>query len=1236
VSIGYIQTNMNPSQTIVRLSEITDQGAFERLATAILREANPDYASLVHPGVNAQGKTVKAPLDGIAFVAGMNPPHMIAVHHTTCARDNLETKWLHGSAAVKARKGSRPTAPPGDLLKTASIVAEERLRTPALRATLVLTTNQEPSQDVVRNVHDAGRKYDIVIDLWPRSRLAHFLDKPEGQWIRQSLGIEQEQLSRELLKKLSKDSAEINRPADDRPEAWVDRGLDRAIEDSTHRGVVFVVAESGLGKSVACYKQLVKHIAGGGCGLVLPHEVIASALTLDQAIDLALHQLHPCLTPGVGLDAQLLCSPESPFLLVAEDINRSGQAAQLAEKLANWSHRDRNRDQGSAQTWWLLCPLWPRAVASLQDQARKRIEALTLSGVPLTQAEARNAVQRRAELRGLSLSAMDADAIADMLGNDPLLIALHDQNRTPNVLRVLDEFIESSMMRTASHHPEFTVPDYSASLQSLARELLARRRLDPAWSEIIGWYGPSSETVAMLRRLVEEHEIIRLVGPPTEQRLGFRHDRVRDSLLSTAVAALIRTNAIDPNVLADPYFAEIIGGTLTQDAVPPEFVTRVASANPLALFHALRLFKEPTTDVHRELLKALHGWLDQPATHDDAHRYLRRHALAALAETESSRVLELVRRFKDQGWSAWQARFRNGDVFGGIELCRAIEPGSGAPWRDRQIDHAKMRLGNELIAMLDKILRRADLPVRERSGALRLAGHLANPVLAEAIEASWYGDGQRLHHLADYLWAAAECCGDNPDRFLAQVCDAWAALPKKAEKVDGPRAREDLAAHSVRFAFRKSLPPNSAIGYFIRRAQNEELRWPITFLLHGMDHPDAIEFIARELATIARQLEGTQRFSSFEMTAHHEWSGRLDRFSRRMSSQSRARLLSLWNTPDAEKHLREQAFRLWAATENEGDLAILRQVEPSNPLSDLILFHRLSRGDQQAIPDLLQKLRGDDESYWWQSGRYLWSEQLTEALDQSLTRRGASAPRNWDQKIGTDWMTSEMVMRLPTDTAEALLLKHWDHLRFSSYFVQAALYAATPQLTALVAEVMAACPCPREMMQYIGSGFGIKSNGRVGVTHRAQVEALVPYLDLLGKLELDQFWEVCNDRGWFDLRREHFDSRIADDRTFAYMNEQHVIATLDEFVKARVDWIDPWLDRFLETGATVDYIVGLLYGWLATRNSIEALNLVATTIIHIGGRSHLSVLRVEGIQPVIQAAAIIADATFAVQRNGLQ
>src|SRR5579884_2346870 len=159
--------------TISKLAEMTDQAAFERLATAILREAGPQYTSLLHPGVNKDGKTMKAPVDGIGFVAGANPAHMIVVHHTTCQRDALEKKWLHNPTTVNPRKGGRPTAPPGDIIKSLEVIRQERANNASLVATLVLTTNQEPPEDLVRKVHALGETNGIEIDIWAASRLGH-------------------------------------------------------------------------------------------------------------------------------------------------------------------------------------------------------------------------------------------------------------------------------------------------------------------------------------------------------------------------------------------------------------------------------------------------------------------------------------------------------------------------------------------------------------------------------------------------------------------------------------------------------------------------------------------------------------------------------------------------------------------------------------------------------------------------------------------------------------------------------------------------------------------------------------------------------------------------------------------------------------------------------------------------------------------------------------------------------
>src|SRR5258707_15400339 len=107
---------MDSGDTIRHLASITDEGVFERLATAILRKVDPIYTLVSHPGINAEGKTVKSPVDGIAFVPGAVPPHMIVIHHTITATKDLDGKWLHDPATVKTRvKGGKPPEPAGDV-----------------------------------------------------------------------------------------------------------------------------------------------------------------------------------------------------------------------------------------------------------------------------------------------------------------------------------------------------------------------------------------------------------------------------------------------------------------------------------------------------------------------------------------------------------------------------------------------------------------------------------------------------------------------------------------------------------------------------------------------------------------------------------------------------------------------------------------------------------------------------------------------------------------------------------------------------------------------------------------------------------------------------------------------------------------------------------------------------------------------------------------------------------------
>jgi hypothetical protein len=1230
--------------TISRLAAITDQAGFERLATAVLREAEPRYASLLHPGVNVNGKTVKAPVDGIGFIAGANPPHMIAAHHTTCRRDDLRKKWLHVSGAGEARKRGRPATPPGDFVKTVEIVHAERMANPTLRATLILTTNQEPPEELVREAHALGRAEGIEIDIWSVSRLAHFLDNSgSGQWLRrQHLGIGQERLSHELLGRISQNSLHISVPAKDQ-KAWISTQLDTDIADAMRsQDTVFVLAESGMGKSVACYKQLSHHIAQGGFGLVLSHTVVSSSLTIDQAIEATLCQLSPALTTGVGSDALALCSPERPLLLVVEDINKSGQATALAEKLASWSTlgTETSGDQSSnsfnsKRRWRLICPIWPQIVASLSDTSRKGIEHVAVFGGPLTIQEGGKSVLLRAGLKGASLSVLEAENISQALGNDPLLIALHEPEDVPRPEHVIEGFIGSSVTRMAIHRGDYTASDYRATLRSLAQNMLDQRDLGPSWETLLMWFAGAKDSTAMLRHLVHHGEIVHLSGTPTSQTLNFRHDRVRDALLTNAAAARMRNGNLTDDLLSEPYFAEILGSAVLKDGIPLAIIDRIQGRNPLALFHSLRLFKKPAREIEYAILRAIELWLKDDETHKPRNNYLRWEALAALSLTESSHVVRLVRQFNDHIWTAWEALLRNGEFLGALNLCLAIEPGSGAPWRDSQMQHAKTHFSSRFGTEINRLLRREDVDTNVRVGALRVAGYLGDHSLAESIEASWGRDPEKIDHLAEYMWAAARCCEDDPIRYLKPLCDAWAALP--GETADNkPSDRDNFAAHHLKWAFRDNIPV-SAIAYFIERAKDELLCWPITYMLNGLDHPDAVEFVVEEVAKKTRAVEGTDRFSPFAVSATDEWV-RQDEYGRPMSPESRNRLFALCQDPANDKHLREQAFRYWATAKTATDLDVLRSVDPSVPFADSVLRQRLERGDGSAVPALLETLerKPKHRRYWWQFVRPVWCTELLTALEAELGLRSSSAERKWNATYATDDAIYKLIMELPKGQAEFLLVEHWDHLRFQRDFVQAALYVGTPPLLSAVEEVIGCCPNPHAMFNHIDMHYGIRTKGRSGITSRQQLESLGRYVQYLDEHAIYTFWELCNQNGWFDLRRELFDPHVDRKYHMVGLDDPNRIWTmLDEMIATnRGHWLEHMVEDVLKVGISNERLFFVIQAWLSDRGTVAALELAARAVIQVGTRNDLQLLKLDA-EPRAIVADLLVDTTFALKRKRL-
>ena len=144
------------TSTASHLEAMTNRATFELLATSILRKANPLYAPIIRTGVNAQGETVVAPLDGIHLIPGSSPAHYVFLQHTTTDRPKLRGKWL--------------TAKDADLPKAIEEAVKVRAEIPEARFTVVLCTNQRADVDLVRDVSVRGASVQALEGLGPERR----------------------------------------------------------------------------------------------------------------------------------------------------------------------------------------------------------------------------------------------------------------------------------------------------------------------------------------------------------------------------------------------------------------------------------------------------------------------------------------------------------------------------------------------------------------------------------------------------------------------------------------------------------------------------------------------------------------------------------------------------------------------------------------------------------------------------------------------------------------------------------------------------------------------------------------------------------------------------------------------------------------------------------------------------------------------------------------------------------
>jgi len=1239
------------------VEEMTDAGEFELLATRVLRQLDVDYLRVEHMGVNASGKTVKNPLDGFCRIPGSQPPRYVMAAFSTDMLERIERKLLfdHSTSGGK----SYTKADDGDLVKANRLAKKIREEVPNAELVFTFCTNKQPKAELMQKGYVAGEAIGIEVRFLARSSIRDHLDTtPEGQWLRKEhLGIAADTLSISLLKEISQKS--IEQYAHELfcfdfqiVETATIKQLAKSLSHNQPNFHV-VVGGSGTGKSVSCYQVLADAIDQGSIGLWIPAEIIATSYSFDAAILNAMKLTHPTLEAGAGHEFLALASQAKvPFILVIDDLNRTKDAAQQARKIMSWQVRLISGESAedcsdrSRPVTHVIVPIWSQHWSSNAGKFSNTTGVGVINALPFSTEEARECLQLS------SNGVFDYETtshLARRLEHDPILIGLwcklYGNNPNEHLDAEASELIEnyvSNAIEEDSSNTRFLAADIRETIKILSARILRERDLYPTWESVTDWLSDSQ--LAVIRHVVVSEKVCRVVQRGGIDRFEFRHDRLLESALTKPLSECLAEVGENLDVLSDPFFVETIARSLIS-ANDPRLIATLQEHAPLAILAAIRYLTDCETDLAQAIANSSKEWLEK-ANRDEAVPSELIYAAAQILETiENELVLHVTDTVKHDRKFAG-ARLVNGDAIHGKFFVASNNfgffPNSTAFFIENLVDRAFSLHGEVLCNELAHDLRKPQHSDLELHAALTLAGYFGTPLLAPAVLSAWRQDSSN-RCLVESLWASMRC-SDAPLVTLSSMLDSWATLPNDS----GPNNRSERSqvVSNLKFCMRHGLP-EPVIEFLVSRAERDErLSGCLDSLLKRIDHPSAVVHVAKQVAKIDRRIEGRNHFSHWAMDYRRYWDP-LEYSSSRLSDTSRNALLALWED-SGEEWLKKSVLRTWMYTTESAEEFSSLPLDAAT--SDTAIWRRVRLSDRSVQEEVLKRLV--DGRIWFQFVAAIWSDIFIEPLDNALEQLARKTPREFSEGDSDDhYVLAEVLRDIPRKTAEQLMLKHWDSLKYSPNFNQASLYIGSEILLATVAKAMQNAPDDWNPFEHIGFLFGLNTVGLRDLLTDRHIDALLPYIGQLSDIDVMAIAEWLEERRRQDVLRDCVTIEIkrrvseqiskGDESYIVRLNRKNFPSDSDllsELSKAESEeWrVRSWCLYSESRGDSPERIRHVLRKWFSEQPSVKRLLIAAKVVQTLGQRDDATwLLECQEIHGGESTKRGVEGAVFSVRRNTL-
>lgn len=1173
---------MNTTQA---LAEITDAGLFEKIATSVLRYAEPEiYGSVSHQGVNPQGKTVKAPLDNVGWCHTELDETIVCIAHTTTSKSDLEQKWLRDLDKVKPRKqGANPTGTDGDLVKAIKEINEIRKINPSIKARLALAINCEESQELRTQVQILASNNDIELDIWSVSRLAGFLDThPDGQIVRRNhLGVAPIRLSKQLLLEIGEKSLS-NLKFD--AELFIERNFKPVYQNT------LVVGVSGTGKTTQSISILKKYLKLQKPVLVLSDSTVNQAVSIEEAVDIELHRYANELIPQSGLQALELCSIDEPLMILVEDINRSSDSARLLRKLIDWSNSNVN--------FILLCPVWHRLIASLSFEERKGLEAhFKLEYLEsYNEDEANRAILARATQEKIKLDELSAANIAQQLGLDPLLISLANLAEFHGNANVIEEYVRETIQSIANIN-KLLVYEVEDAVDEYGLYLFQNKKVQGESRDLRAL---SQSSRKAFKQILMDGRLFRQAFESPDDAIMSRHDRLNFYIIAKSIVSYLKDDSFD---LTDPYFAEIIGISCALAGLKKDKLYDITIKNSLVAFHCYAFSAKTNSSYLSISINNIKQWLEVSEHQSDLYSSQLYQSLIILNDVLHASLPEVLGLYNDKYHNQifHQISFKHGNLSNGLRWISTHHFDTTVTGEKQVVNYVFNKYGGNLVQQIYENLVDERINYHAKHQLLRLIGYTENTIFANAVRTAWrfIPDDKKDYRL--FFWAAARVCDDDPDSLLEPMFDYWESLSDEKNEYHSTD-RANFAAYGLKWKFREHVPYRS-IAFMLKEAEKRDsLSFYILYMLSEVDHPDVLEAQATRLANSRRQ-------GNYMPSAVLDTLSRNSENEKILSIESKEKLLSISESLEGDEFLRKSAFNLWEMSPHHDDLIVLQDIANSDIRFDTALMGRAKRQDTTAVAQIIEKIN-ENPRYWWQATRYLWHKDFEKLLEENV----ATIDESSDLEIF--WIIDELFEKIEIRKAESLLVKYWDHLSNHKKFIQIALMIATPKLQDLVARKLEDISDIVDIFELFSFTLGIMTNGRKGIHHYEQMKAIEPYLEYLDEGFLFECASICLKKNWQDahqkikpmIKDEGY--RRAVEISIKDLEESCLVET--SFDERKVSFFTyDWINSQKRFGWSHQKIVDALFDWFKQYQSEQALNVISKPLSESGKRADYIAL--EGI-----------------------